>query len=104
MLQDSLGVDGEPGYKETCKDSIDSARETEGTSSVLLIYTKIESTNNNTTAGDGREARLVFQNKVYQKDVEGRCKASSDVIEGDVNMLETEVVESDHSNKYDGQW
>ena len=49
------------------------------------------------------ERRLVTENEVREENVENRGEGPSDVVEGDADILEAEVVGGDHEDEHDGE-
>ena len=44
------------------------------------------------------------KNQITEDHIEDCCQRSADIIEGDIHILEAQVVKCDHAHKYEGQW
>ena len=85
-----------------------------------MINSKIETSNNDPTASNSTKRSLLAKDEISHQDIEdcgqapveynygiNRIETGGDIpaniVEGDVNMLETEIVEGDHANKNNGE-
>ena len=98
-----LCVDREERNKQRSQYSIYGARERKASRSIFLINAKIETSNNSSTATNGTQWCFLAKDEVSHQNIEDRSQTPSNVIEGDTNILKTEIVEGDHANKDNGE-
>lgn len=65
----------------------------------FLDVAECKAGDNECTAADGRERGDLAQNDEVEDDVEDDGEGTSNLIEGDFDKLETEIVEDDHTGK-----
>ena len=67
-----------------------------------MINPEPEPDDDDDAADDGSDRSLLSEDDVSRGNVEDRRQGSADVVEGDADVLEAQVVEGDHGHEDDG--
>lgn len=67
---------------------------------MLLINAQPKSNNDDNAANDSTRRCFLPQEQVSENDIENGSKRTADVIEGDSNEFQAQIVESDHRDEY----